>query len=157
MQNNESSTVSTLLIGLTTIVLPLLLGIQGLILEENNQITSSRSIMENFSFFMMNGFSDLLYTLADNPLKGFPGLDPDECVKRSICEAHNHPDRYGWLAFPFQLFFPPYSGHQRDDDSEYFSQYRLAARYGKSDNADCARQYWGCMFNPLLIIQTIVD
>uniref|UniRef100_T1IT89 3-hydroxyisobutyryl-CoA hydrolase, mitochondrial n=1 Tax=Strigamia maritima TaxID=126957 RepID=T1IT89_STRMM len=141
--------VSTVVIGLAVIFLPPLLGVLSMIIEQHNQVQSGRS-MDGISSFMTNGLSDMLYTLADNPFSGFGiGLDPDECVKRSICEAHNHPSRYGWLAFPFQLFFPPYSGNQRDDDPSYLSKYQLAARYGKSDNANCGLQYRGCMFNPL--------
>lgn len=145
--------VSTVVIGLAVIFLPLLPAALGLVTSQ----TTGRSINDGFSSFMTNGFSDILYTLADNPFNGLPGIDPEECVKRCICEAHNGPSKYGWLAVPFQLFFPPYSGNQRDDDPSKMSKFQLAARYGKSDNANCGLQYHGCMFNPLDIIQTIMN
>lgn len=39
-------------------------------------------------------------------LPSFPRLHPQECVKRSICEAHNKPDKYGAIGFMLRLLFP---------------------------------------------------
>lgn len=39
-------------------------------------------------------------------LPNFPRLHPQECVKRSICEAHNDPEKYGAIGFLLRLFFP---------------------------------------------------
>lgn len=36
------------------------------------------------------------------------------------------------------------------------SKYQLAARYGRQEDADCSRQYDGCIVSPLEIVQTIV-
>lgn len=39
-------------------------------------------------------------------LPNFPHLHPQECVKRSICEAHNEPTKYGAIGFILRLLFP---------------------------------------------------
>lgn len=39
-------------------------------------------------------------------LPSFPRLDAQECMKRSICEAHNQPKKYGLTGLVLQLFFP---------------------------------------------------
>lgn len=39
-------------------------------------------------------------------LPSFPRLDAQECMKRSICEAHNQPKKYGAVGLFLQLFFP---------------------------------------------------
>lgn len=39
-------------------------------------------------------------------LPNFPHLHPQECVKRSICEAHNRPDRFGMIGLMVRLLFP---------------------------------------------------
>lgn len=39
-------------------------------------------------------------------LPSFPRLHPQECVKRSICEAHNKPDKYGAIGFMLRILFP---------------------------------------------------
>lgn len=35
-----------------------------------------------------------------------PRMDAQECLKRTICEAHNKPGRYGLMGVGLQLFFP---------------------------------------------------
>lgn len=39
-------------------------------------------------------------------LPNFPRLHPQECVKRSICEAHNEPNKYGAIGFMLRFLFP---------------------------------------------------
>lgn len=39
-------------------------------------------------------------------LPNFPRLHPQECVKRSICEVHNEPEKYGAIGFILRLLFP---------------------------------------------------
>lgn len=39
-------------------------------------------------------------------LPNIPRLHPQECVKRSICEAHNNPNKYGAIGFMLRLLFP---------------------------------------------------
>lgn len=39
-------------------------------------------------------------------LPNFPRLHPQECVKRSICEAHNAPNKYGAIGFMLRVMFP---------------------------------------------------
>ncbi len=34
------------------------------------------------------------------------GLDTDKCLKKTICEAHKFPKKYGMMGKPFQMFFP---------------------------------------------------
>lgn len=39
-------------------------------------------------------------------LPNLPRLHPKECIKRSICEAHNEPDKYGAVGVMLRLLFP---------------------------------------------------
>jgi len=89
-------------------------------------------------------------------LPSFPRLDAQECMKRSVCEAHNQPKKYGALGLALQLFFPPYT---ETDESKVrvVSKYQLAARYGRQDNANCSSQYDGCMVNILDIVQALIN
>lgn len=48
----------------------------------------------------------------------------------------------------------PYSAP--DEPTTVVSKYQLAARYGRQEDADCSRQYDGCIVSPLEIIQTVV-
>jgi len=34
------------------------------------------------------------------------GVNPTKCLKKTICEAHRNPKKYGLLAIPFTMFFP---------------------------------------------------
>ncbi|KAH6925701.1 hypothetical protein HPB50_008574 [Hyalomma asiaticum] len=103
------------------------------------------------------GLSEFVMTRVDKGLEKFPSipsLDPQECMKRSVCEAHNQPNKYGLLGLALQLLYPPYSAP--DEPTTVVSKYQLAARYGRQEDADCSRQYDGCIVSPLEIIQTIV-
>ncbi|XP_046910904.2 uncharacterized protein LOC124492140 isoform X2 [Dermatophagoides farinae] len=84
-------------------------------------------------------------------LPSIPRLDAQECMKRSICEAHNQPKKYGAVGLIIQLFFPPYL--DAEDANKIVSKYQLAARYGRGENANCAAQYDDCMVNVLDILQ----
>ncbi|KAH9383544.1 uncharacterized protein LOC144149219 [Haemaphysalis longicornis] len=104
------------------------------------------------------GFSEFVMTRVDKGLEKFPSipsLDPQECMKRSVCEAHNQPNKYGLIGLALQLLYPPYSAP--DEPTTVVSKYQLAARYGRQEDADCSRQYDGCIVSPLEIIQTIVS
>ncbi|KAK8774373.1 hypothetical protein V5799_011087 [Amblyomma americanum] len=103
------------------------------------------------------GLSEFVMTRVDKGLEKFPSipsLDPQECMKRSVCEAHNQPNKYGLIGLLLQLLYPPYSAP--DEPTTVVSKYQLAARYGRQEDADCSRQYDGCIVSPLEMIQTIV-
>lgn len=103
------------------------------------------------------GLSEFVMTRVDKGLEKFPSipsLDPQECMKRSVCEAHNQPNKYGLIGLALQLLYPPYSAP--DEPTSVVSKYQLAARYGRQEDADCSRQYDGCIVSPLEIVQTIV-
>ncbi|XP_064485620.1 uncharacterized protein LOC135398123 isoform X2 [Ornithodoros turicata] len=106
----------------------------------------------------LSGMSELLMTRVDKGLEKFPtipSLDPQECMKRSVCEAHNQPNKFGLVGLALQLLYPPYSAP--DEPTTVVSKYQLAARYGRQEDADCSRQYDGCIISPLDILQTIVS
>ncbi|KAH9426866.1 hypothetical protein DERP_002966 [Dermatophagoides pteronyssinus] len=88
-------------------------------------------------------------------LPSIPRLDAQECMKRSICEAHNQPKKYGAVGLIIQLFFPPYL--DVEDANKIVSKYQLAARYGRGENANCAAQYDDCMVNVLDILQGAIN
>jgi len=88
-------------------------------------------------------------------LPSFPRLDAQECMKRSICEAHNQPKKYGLVGLVLQLFFPPYT--ETEEPSRIVSKYQLAARYGRQEQANCAAQYDGCMVNFLDAVQGVIN
>ncbi|XP_070377613.1 uncharacterized protein [Dermacentor albipictus] len=101
--------------------------------------------------------SEFVMTRVDKGLEKFPSipsLDPQECMKRSVCEAHNQPNKYGLVGLALQLLYPPYSAPE--EPTAVVSKYQLAARYGRQEDADCSRQYDGCIVSPLEIVQTIV-
>ncbi|KAH7972896.1 hypothetical protein HPB52_018510 [Rhipicephalus sanguineus] len=55
------------------------------------------------------GLSEFVMTRVDKGLEKFPSvpsLDPQECMKRSVCEAHNQPNKYGLLGLALQLLYP---------------------------------------------------
>lgn len=89
-------------------------------------------------------------------LPSFPRLDAQECMKRSVCEAHNQPKKYGAVGLMMQLFFPPYT-ETEESPTRVVSKYQLAARYGRQENANCSSQYDGCMVNLLDIIQAMIN
>ena len=39
-------------------------------------------------------------------LPNFPRLHPQECLKRTICEAHNQPDKFGAAGLSLRVLFP---------------------------------------------------
>ncbi|XP_070377242.1 uncharacterized protein [Dermacentor albipictus] len=84
-----------------------------------------------------------------------PRMDAQECLKRTVCEAHNKPGRYGLLGIALQFFFPPFRPGDADDTR--MSPLQLAARYGRDPSADCGRQYDGCFVDPLQALQAAVD
>jgi len=92
------------------------------------------------------GIAEYIVSFIENSLDNLPNTNGEDCVKRSICEAHDEPQKYGFLALPFQIFFPP-----MDINDEYsgMSKYYKAALYGRSDTADCSTRYRGCLFNIL--------
>ncbi|RWS01649.1 uncharacterized protein B4U79_10666 [Dinothrombium tinctorium] len=116
---------------------------------------------QGFPGFLTNGLvgiSESIMSFVEksvDDLPSLPRLDAQECVKRSICEAHNQPKKYGLVGLLLQLFFPPYT--ETDEPSRIVSKYQLAARYGRQDNANCAAQYDGCMINFLDLIQGIIN
>jgi len=113
-------------------------------------------------------------------LPSFPRLHPQECLKRSICEAHNDPDRHGGLGLMVRLLFPAGglaheeqpSGRQgaTANDSttlEYkvINKYRHAAGFGLSRRLDnngtgspnvCKDKYEDCLVSLLDLANGLV-
>ncbi|XP_023235104.1 uncharacterized protein LOC111634539 [Centruroides sculpturatus] len=141
--------------GLGEDVLILLRSIANLVVDplgSNKGNTTKPNIFSNG----LAGLSEYLMALVENSLDDLPSLprlDPQECMKRSICEAHNQPKKYGLIGLIIQLLFPPYT--KTDDANNVVSKYQLAARYGRQSSANCANQYDGCMINVLDIIKTV--
>jgi len=88
-------------------------------------------------------------------LPNLPGFEAQSCMKRCICEAHNQPKKYGLTGLVLQLFFPPYI--ESDTPSKIISKYQLAARYGRTEKANCAIQYDDCIVNFLDMIQSVTN
>lgn len=102
-------------------------------------------------------------------LPNFPRLHPQECVKRSICEAHNEPERYGAIGFFLRLLFPAtnLSITDRMDNMEFkvINKYRHAASFGlnkRVDNNDtgssaCQEKYEDCLVSLLDVARNLMD
>ncbi|GFU45533.1 uncharacterized protein NPIL_175881 [Nephila pilipes] len=120
----------------------------------------SRTLNPRQSFFSngLNSASEYMMSLVENSLEDLPSLprlEAQECMKRSVCEAHNQPKKYGLIGLVLQLLFPPYT--KSEDPNNVVSKYQLAARYGRQSNANCGVQYDGCMLNLLDIVQALVN
>lgn len=115
----------------------------------------------NGSGFFSNGLigiSEFVMSKVENSLDDLPSLprlEPQECMKRSICEANHQPKKYGLMGLTIQLLFPPYT--ETTNPARVVSKYQLAARYGRQESANCAGQYDGCMFNFLDLMQTMLQ
>lgn len=68
----------------------------------NNQGRASDSIFSGG----FGGIAEYILTFAENSLDHLPSIDGEECIKRSVCEAHSNPKKYGIIALPLQLLFP---------------------------------------------------
>ena len=103
-------------------------------------------------------------------LPSFPRLHPQECVKRSICEAHHDPSRYGAIGLTLRLLFPASNLNSTSemDNMEYkvINKYRHAAGYGLNKRLDnngtasgpvCKEKYEDCLVSLLEIGQNLVD
>ncbi|XP_077537693.1 uncharacterized protein LOC144149856 [Haemaphysalis longicornis] len=97
----------------------------------------------------------LMLDLAGRVPNLVPRMDAQECLKRTVCEAHNKPGRYGLLGITLQFFFPPF--RPGDAEGTRMSPLQLAARYGREPSADCGRQYDGCFLDLLQTLQGAVD
>lgn len=104
-------------------------------------------------------------------LPNFPRLHPQECVKRSICEAHNEPNKYGAIGLTLRVLFPAGNLNSTDqmDDMQYkvVNKYRHAASFGhtwkRSDEngtyntAVCKDKYEDCLVSLLDVAQSLVN
>jgi hypothetical protein len=120
-------------------------------------------------------------------LPNFPRLHPQECVKRSICEAHNEPNRYGAIGLALRLLFPATNtsatGEQDNMEFKVINKYRHAAGYGLSrrrldsqppngttegagfgfggarepSSSACKEKYEDCLVSLLDVAQKLVD
>ncbi len=71
--------------------------------------TEERQGMANFLTSRLVGVSESIMGYVEKTVDDFPSfprLDAQECMKRSICEAHNQPKKYGLIGLVLQLFFP---------------------------------------------------
>ncbi|KAG8191318.1 hypothetical protein JTE90_006068 [Oedothorax gibbosus] len=121
-------------------------------------LEKQRSVRQSFLAGGLSGASEYVMSLVENSLEDLPSLprlEAQECVKRSVCEAHNQPKKYGLIGLVLQLLFPPYT--KNEDPTNTISKYQLAARYGRQSNANCGIQYDGCMLNLLDIVQALVN
>ncbi|XP_013794339.1 uncharacterized protein LOC106478346 [Limulus polyphemus] len=146
------------LMGLGTMALlyPILSSLEAEDLEKFNEI----DLRDAGGFFSksLTGISERVMTYVEQTLEELPSiprLDAQECMKRSVCEAHNQPKKYGVIGILLQLFFPPYL--ETEEPLKVVSKYQLAARYGRQDRANCGKQYDGCMISFLDLIQAIVN
>ncbi|KAG0410413.1 hypothetical protein HPB47_012470 [Ixodes persulcatus] len=96
-----------------------------------------------------------LLKLADRMPNLVPRMDAQECLKRTICEAHNRPGRYGIVGVALQLIFPPFKPGA--EETAQMTPLQLAAKYGRGSGADCGRQYDGCFLDVLQTMQGVVD
>lgn len=76
-------------------------GSNGVVAEQ------AQSILSRFNPFQgrVDSFMGWIERSVEH-LPNFPHLHPQECVKRSICEAHNEPNKYGAIGFILRLLFP---------------------------------------------------
>uniref|UniRef100_A0A6G1SGL2 Uncharacterized protein n=1 Tax=Aceria tosichella TaxID=561515 RepID=A0A6G1SGL2_9ACAR len=114
----------------------------------------------------------------------FPRLHPQECIKRSICEAHNEPNKYGAIGLTLRLLFPATNfsatsaGEQDNMEYKVINKYRHAAGYGllrrldstgnsnmtnnnnniwPSSSGACKEKYEDCLVSLLDVVQKLVD
>ncbi|XP_076359825.1 uncharacterized protein LOC143252091 [Tachypleus tridentatus] len=146
------------LMGLGTMALlyPILSSLTAEDLDKFNEI----DLRDAGGFFSksLTGISERVMTYVEQTLEELPSiprLDAQECMKRSVCEAHNKPKKYGLIGILLQFFFPPYL--ETEEPLKVVSKYQLAARYGRQDRANCGKQYDGCMISFLDLIQAIVN
>lgn len=105
-------------------------------------------------------------------LPNFPRLHPQECFKRSICEAHNEPSKYGALGMTLTLLFPATNGSAAETDNMEFkviNKYRHAASYGLQRRLEaangtltgpqlaCKDKYDDCLVSLLEVGQKLLD
>ncbi|CAL8091132.1 unnamed protein product [Orchesella dallaii] len=81
------------------------------------------------------------------------GLDTSKCLQKSICEANRSPKKYGVMATPFQMFFPPPSNGTADARATIF---QLAAKDGKYSKKECGKLY-NCFFDIMDMASYMVD
>ncbi|CAL8091136.1 unnamed protein product [Orchesella dallaii] len=83
------------------------------------------------------------------------GLEPEKCLKKTICEAHRSPQnkRYGMLAVPFQMFYPSLA---QSDDQSRATSYQEAAYDGKYSKTKCEKKY-NCFFDVLELGRYLLD
>jgi hypothetical protein len=68
--------------------------------------------VKNFMTTRLQTLIDFVMSFVDNLLDKMPeyaGLDPQECIQRSVCEAHKHQHRFGvigrFVRFLFRSVF----------------------------------------------------
>uniref|UniRef100_A0A6B0V6S5 Putative secreted protein n=1 Tax=Ixodes ricinus TaxID=34613 RepID=A0A6B0V6S5_IXORI len=115
--------------------------------------------VENFLMSAVQSLLEKSHTallkLADRMPNLVPRMDAQECLKRTICEAHNRPGRYGIVGVALQLIFPPFKPGA--EETAQMTPLQLAAKYGRGSGADCGRQYDGCFLDVLQTMQGVVD
>lgn len=50
--------------------------------------------------------SEHTVNLMGADMKNKIGINPEECLQKTICDAHRHPKKFGLFGLPFQIFFP---------------------------------------------------
>lgn len=67
------------------------------------QEDSNQDILDNL---IKNSNPSNTINIMGTDLQNKIGLNPDECLKKTICDAHKSPKKYGLFALPFQMFYP---------------------------------------------------
>jgi len=111
-----------------------------------------RSSRDGILNHLMNNKNVINFMGAD--LTNKVGLDTTKCLQKSICEAHRTPKKYGLLATPFTMFFPPPSNETTSVTTS--SIFQLAAKDGKYTKTSCGKKY-NCFFDTLDLAGYLVD
>ncbi len=71
--------------------------VYGRSMKDNDQ---SQNILNN----LLN--SEHTINLMGTDTQNKIGINPEECLQKTICDAHRHPKKFGLFGLPFQIFFP---------------------------------------------------
>ncbi|XP_003742163.1 uncharacterized protein LOC100900874 [Galendromus occidentalis] len=157
-----------MMLNVLSICLALILGAQGAYVNDNQiemrKIAAQGRLHRAVAQFAatgrgLSGITEVVMRAVERSMEAIPSipsLDPQECMKRSVCEAHNQPDRYGVVGLALQLIFPPYLTGE-SEDAPLISKYQQAARYGRRNDAECGRHFDGCIVSPMEVTQKLLN
>ncbi|XP_054169296.1 uncharacterized protein LOC128966471 [Oppia nitens] len=115
--------------------------------------------VKNFLLSRLQSLVELLMSFVDqliDDIPEYPGLDPQECIKRCICETHKHRNQFGLIGRVVRFLFRPYNESIRN--LKVKSKYRLAANYGiKEESIECQNRYNKCELNFVHLIHNVIN